>query len=159
MMSAPSAAIRRAWLSALPGSKKRPPSENESGVTLRMPMTAGQGCFASKEASVWPLVCRVGAMSERRCVAIALRRAGDLCQARGQRYVLAIGDLGRELPCLLDPARDQLLGGQEANELALLVLFRHGGGKIGWIAVAQLSHRADAGSLQQVRITFAHALD
>src|SRR6202795_496228 len=41
-MSAPSAARRCAWAIAAAGSRKRPPSENESGVTLRTPMTSGR---------------------------------------------------------------------------------------------------------------------
>ncbi len=39
MMSAPSSASLTAWLSAWSRSVKRPPSENESGVTLRTPIT------------------------------------------------------------------------------------------------------------------------
>src|ERR1700733_13518555 len=41
-MSAPSAARRCAWAMAAAGSRKRPPSENESGVTLSTPMTSGR---------------------------------------------------------------------------------------------------------------------
>src|SRR6476646_1867157 len=43
MMSAPSAIIRRACASARSGAMNWPPSENESGVTLRTPITAGDG--------------------------------------------------------------------------------------------------------------------
>jgi hypothetical protein len=50
-MSAPSAISRRAWEIAALGSRKRPPSEKLSGVTLTIPMTRGgrppPGCFAS----------------------------------------------------------------------------------------------------------------
>src|SRR5438874_13051608 len=43
MMSAPSAIMRRACASARSGAINRAPSENESGVTFRTPMTAGYG--------------------------------------------------------------------------------------------------------------------
>ena len=39
--AAPAATIASAWRNAASGVKKRPPSEKESGVTLRMPMTRG----------------------------------------------------------------------------------------------------------------------
>src|SRR5919201_3376424 len=42
-MSAPSAARRAPWATAAPGSRNSPPSENESGVTLITPITAGAG--------------------------------------------------------------------------------------------------------------------
>src|SRR5258708_6263827 len=42
IMSAPSATMRRACAIAASGSRKRPPSENESGVTLRTPITIGR---------------------------------------------------------------------------------------------------------------------
>jgi len=41
-MSAPSAARPCAWAMAAAGSRKRPPSENESGVTFSTPMTNGR---------------------------------------------------------------------------------------------------------------------
>ena len=43
MMSAPSAIIRRACVSACSGAMNLPPSENESGVTFNTPITAGYG--------------------------------------------------------------------------------------------------------------------
>jgi len=39
--SAPVAANARAWARAAAGSRKRPPSENESSVTLTMPNSEG----------------------------------------------------------------------------------------------------------------------
>src|ERR1700757_287364 len=42
MMSAPSSTSRRACATAAVGSRKRPPSENESGVILRTPITSGR---------------------------------------------------------------------------------------------------------------------
>src|SRR6185295_5668272 len=50
MMSAPPATIRSACPIAIVGSRKRPPSEKESGVTLSTPMTAGRPS-ASRRAS------------------------------------------------------------------------------------------------------------
>src|SRR5437870_6237587 len=41
-MSAPPSARRRAWAIAAAGSRKRPPSENESSVMLTMPMISGR---------------------------------------------------------------------------------------------------------------------
>jgi hypothetical protein len=43
MMSAPSAIMRRACASARSGAMNCPPSENESGVILSTPITAGVG--------------------------------------------------------------------------------------------------------------------
>ena len=43
-------AMRCGWAIAVAGSRKRPPSEKESGVTLRMPMTSGRRS-ASRPAS------------------------------------------------------------------------------------------------------------
>ena len=40
--SAPSAIISTAWATAASGSSHLPPSENESGVTFKIPMTAGR---------------------------------------------------------------------------------------------------------------------
>src|SRR6516225_7539646 len=53
MMSAPSATSRCAWAIAAAGSRKRPPSENESGVTLSTPITSGRP-FAKSSASTLP---------------------------------------------------------------------------------------------------------
>ena len=43
MMSAPSAIMRLACASARSGARNLPPSENESGVIFRTPITAGYG--------------------------------------------------------------------------------------------------------------------
>ncbi len=40
--SAPSATIARPWATAASGSSQRPPSENESGVTFKTPITNGR---------------------------------------------------------------------------------------------------------------------
>ena len=49
MMAAPSRTMARPLDSASPASKKRPPSENESGVTLRIPMTQGKASASEQE--------------------------------------------------------------------------------------------------------------
>src|SRR5260221_310622 len=54
------------------------------------------------------------------------------------RVALAIGDLGSQRLGLLDPAHDELLGRQEANELALPVGLAHRFGEIGGIAIFEL---------------------
>ncbi len=45
--SAPASIIISAWRSAASRSKNKPPSENESGVTLRIPMTSGPSAILS----------------------------------------------------------------------------------------------------------------
>ena len=52
-IAAPSAIIARARATAAAGSKWRPPSENESGVTLRMPMSWGDDFSALRNWSRW----------------------------------------------------------------------------------------------------------
>src|SRR5579872_2370464 len=107
MMSAPAAIMRRACSSARSGALKRPPSENESGVTLRMPITAGEalassarskGCAAAAgaerglgEVTLMAWLCAVPA-SESRC---ALR-------CHGRQLTLSIADLRFQLACLFD---------------------------------------------------------
>jgi hypothetical protein len=48
MMSAPSTIIRSAWRSASPRIANLPPSEKESGVTFRMPITNGRSKVSVK---------------------------------------------------------------------------------------------------------------
>ena len=50
-MSAPSATSCRPWATAAPGRGTRPPSENESGVTLTTPITAGAGNRSRSEVT------------------------------------------------------------------------------------------------------------
>ena len=51
MMSAPSAIMRRACASARSGAMNCPPSEKESGVTFRTPITAGYGRDSSARST------------------------------------------------------------------------------------------------------------
>src|SRR5215471_5951312 len=124
MMSAPSAAMRLPCAIASVGSRKRPPSENESGVTLRIPMTNGRpsanrrashDCGASPRARSiwleWPAIVMTVA-----CAAPPHRvKRRPLPRRLGAATDLSIGDLGGQRPGLLDPAHDQLLGGQETD--------------------------------------------
>ena len=70
------------------GSRKRPPSENESGVTLRMPITSGRPGPSSRASGpnapsaargLWETDWRAKLM------AVALRRPGQRCQAPQSR--------------------------------------------------------------------------
>src|SRR4051794_29396547 len=56
--SAPPAARARPWATAASGSSQRPPSENESGVTFRTPMTSGRDTVSQatgENARFWDL--------------------------------------------------------------------------------------------------------
>src|SRR3954469_19888993 len=155
-MSAPSATIRQACAIEWCGSMNFPPSEKESGVTLRMPMTSGRPS-PSRRASgrEGATFCAVDAVP---CavMAVALRRQGRKCQATLHS---AIGDLEGKLIGVLDPTDHEFFGRQEAYQLALLVGLRHGLGEIGRIAVFQFPYRLHADRAQQTNIAFAHALD
>src|SRR5262249_26787118 len=50
-ISQPSAIICRTWSMALLAARKRPPSKNESGVTLRIPMMSEREPIAARKAS------------------------------------------------------------------------------------------------------------
>src|SRR5262245_6585743 len=107
---------------AVSGSMKRPPSEKESGVTLSTPMTAGRA----------PVVARANAARCQGWRSFGARASwAPLCAAHAcgvKRSTLArsVGDLLRKPSRVLDPPRDQLLGGEEAHELAPLVGLGHG---------------------------------
>ena len=55
MMSAPSETILRACASARSGAVNWPPSEKESGVTFRTPITAGYGFDSSADSTESPV--------------------------------------------------------------------------------------------------------
>src|SRR5579863_1407455 len=61
MMSAPSAAMRRACANALSGARKRPPSEKESGVIFNTPMTSGYGPDSRSGQVRWSAEAATGA--------------------------------------------------------------------------------------------------
>src|SRR5437588_4047909 len=130
-ISAPSATIRRACSLARIGSRKRPPSENESGVTLRTPITSGRPS-PNRRASGWlaslPTLAGCEMVCRARLTKVPLRRAGEECQAApppfplrtparrmapsGSRFNTAIAcpdardvnDLSRATEFVLDPA-------------------------------------------------------
>src|SRR5205085_3280873 len=83
-ISAPSATIRRACSIARIGSRKRPPSEKESGVTLRTPITIGRPS-PNRRASGWlaslPTLAGCEMVCRARLTKVPLRRAGEECQA------------------------------------------------------------------------------
>src|SRR5579863_4809368 len=67
IMSQPAPAISAACASAASAATKRPPSENESGVRLRMPMTIGRVPIFSRNASRWArCAARIGLVSRVR---------------------------------------------------------------------------------------------
>src|SRR6516225_6280647 len=161
--SAPSAIIRRAWSIAFLGSRKRPPSEKESGVTLSTPITIGRpsasrrasrsGDFFSSRAE--PATGRTSVMARRFAPV-----AGGVSSAQtARRSRLSIGDFLGQLTGVLDPARHELLRGKKANQLSLLVGLGHGFGEARGVAISQFSHGLDADRAQQRGIFSAHALD
>ena len=64
--SAPSAIIWRAWRSALAMSKCVPPSENESGVTFKIPITRARCVRSSSPRRVFQIIGQLAACSVRR---------------------------------------------------------------------------------------------
>src|SRR5581483_10201849 len=102
---------------ALSGSKNRPPSENESGVTLSTPITMGRprdNRRSSKSAWVpaWARSSEGAAVERRGSVMASLcaaQRDGVKRSAR-RRSGLAIGDLQRQLLGVLDPACHEAYG-------------------------------------------------
>ena len=83
-MSAPSAASRRACATAACGSRKRPPSENESGVTFTTPMT--RGLSSEQRELPAPQLHAVGAARFRPA---RHRRLSAQAAGRWQRRVLS----------------------------------------------------------------------
>src|SRR5690242_4863136 len=55
--SAPCSAMALAWAIAVAGSRNLPPSEKESGVTLRMPITTGRPRPSRPDSAVGPGFC------------------------------------------------------------------------------------------------------
>src|ERR1700693_4461907 len=111
MMSAPSAIMRRAWARARSGATNRPPSENESGVTFRTPITAGYGRDNSGGNTGWSAGVASGAGLD----VVAIMRSLCAVRAWESRYrsraagapakpllTGLIGDLGLQLARLGD---------------------------------------------------------
>src|SRR5262245_38457707 len=128
-MSAPAATIRRACSIAASGSRKRPPSENESGVTLSTPITSGRPCASSRPAGSGATAVARSELTEdgwASVMTVALRRSRERCQAgrppetrrRRSAQSSPISDFQLQLLGVLDPPRHQVHGGQEADQLA-----------------------------------------
>src|SRR5712671_3673731 len=109
-MSAPSATIRLACLMAAAGSKKRPPSEKESGVTLSTPITIGRPSVSKRASQSGGLACSWAEPATERTsvMAVALRRAHEGCQAPSRFVALPVCDFLRKSLGMLDPAGHQL---------------------------------------------------
>src|SRR4249920_2558284 len=133
-ISAPCLAISAAWAMALAGSRNWPPSEKESGVTLRMPITNGRPSeYSAESAFAADFGAVPGAFSRVRTLPmpVALRgRRGAVKQPRR-----LIGDLERQKLGVLDPAFDDFLRRQQADQSALLVGVGHRLGKIGRVSI------------------------
>src|SRR5450631_843063 len=154
MMSAPCSFIAPAWATALAGSMKRPPSEKESGVTLRIPMTSGRPSASNAaSASRAGFFAGSAAVSTVRAspMAVALRWKARGCQeaSRRGRTGLFIADLQLQLLGVFESVSDHLLGWQQADHFALLVGLGHRVGEIGRIAIFEILDGIDARGLQQ----------
>src|ERR1700756_1934472 len=169
MMSAPSAISRLACASACSGARNCPPSEKESGVTFKTPMTAGVGPDTSACSAGW----RAGiAANEVGLDLVAIMRS--LCAVAAsesrwrqglrplgaRRAVLAnylISNLGLQLARLRDQLLDRFFRRQHADELLLDVDVPHVLRKARWIAQGELANRGDAGGAHQPDLRLAHA--
>src|SRR5262245_59509615 len=120
-MSAPAAAMRRACSMARCGSRKWPPSEKLSGVTLRTPITTGRPRPKSRASSVFtraPAAARAGCDGVGRAwlTPLALRRPG-----RGVKTPGLAGVVSRSPPKSLCVPSDRRPGShlQLASPVAL----------------------------------------
>src|SRR5258705_10121202 len=104
-ISAPSATIRLAWSSAAAGSRNRPPSEKESGVTLSTPITSGRPS-ASSRVSGWRGATGAGA-------------GVSTVRPRLMRPLIAY--FQRQFLGQLDPAADRFDGRRRLDAAALAV--------------------------------------
>src|SRR5271165_4957898 len=140
---------------ALDGSMNRPPSENESGVTLRTPMTNGRPNASRLASGLVACLCSPAGPAWGRETIMRPLCAGRAMGVKRR----SIGDLLRQLAGVLDPAADKLLGRKKANQLSLLVGLGHRARQPGRIAEFQFLHRIHSDFAQQPGIFLAHALD
>src|SRR5262249_2936144 len=102
----PCATMVLAWATAASATRKRPPSENESGVTFRMPMTAGRDAIRLRRPSRrahWS--ARIGLVPGVRHLAVPARDAplGMLVDPLGEIGLRAHGARAqRALPVVLE---------------------------------------------------------
>src|SRR5258705_7908724 len=104
-MSAPPATTRSACTIAIVGSRKRPPSEKESGVTLSTPITSGRPS-ASSRVSGWRGATGAGA-------------GVSTVRPRLMRPLIAY--FQRQFLGQLDPAADRFDGRRRLDAAALAV--------------------------------------
>src|SRR6185312_13580612 len=159
MMSAPWRAMTAAWATALSGSRNSPPSEKESGVTLRMPMTSGRPSERRAESVAAGDFSAAGAGRPRLralLIPVALRgRAGAVKQPRAA----SVGDLERQQSGVLDPAFDDLFRWQLSHDLAFFIGVGHRARKVLRVSIFKFLDRVDTSGLQQLGIFLADALD
>src|SRR6185436_7105106 len=168
MMSAPFSISCLACCSATVGSRNWPPSEKESGVTLRIPMMMGR-FFARSRPSMFgrrpakpPFGPPMGPIPSGEFVPPVIVISSRFARGTGRCQALArrsVGDLEYQPFGLVDPALDGAVGGQDAGELALGIGVGHGAGKLGWVAVFQFLDGVDACGLQQAGIVRPDAFD
>src|SRR5216683_46579 len=137
MMSAPSATICSACATAASDDRKAPPSENESGVTFKIPMTSGRRSASRlARASAFaaggvPDALETGgdtAIMARMCAvtpAMSSEAAPALQRLLQRSDADSIRNLHRKFLGVVDPALDRVLGRQYAHELAFHVRLRH----------------------------------
>src|SRR5262245_60429811 len=123
-MSAPASIIFCACLSASCGSMNCPPSENESGVMLRMPMINGRFSDKRRVSTFGRLPNTLPVPSDGSTPSVVMA-GGFACQAprsqalRRSRTASTVGNLKLNPLGLLNPALDGAGGGHDAGELAL----------------------------------------
>src|SRR6476469_2891567 len=89
MRSPPASIIARARASACSGAMNSPPSENESGVTLSTPITAGIGRSSSLRSTSGPTEPAAGTDGEGEAFmrpALAVGEGGFKAGLRGSRH-------------------------------------------------------------------------
>src|SRR4051794_29876046 len=134
MMSAPSAIMRRACASARSGATNWPPSENESGVTLRTPMTAGYGLDnkprnPGRSIETADVAVLAGVAIMRSICAVPAwesRQASRVGAGLTERPLTAlVGDFRLKLAGLCDQLFDRLFRRQNTDQLAPCIHFFH----------------------------------
>src|SRR5437868_11773267 len=168
MISAPSAIMRRACASARSGAINWPPSENESGVTFRTPITVGYGLDNTARSpgrsieaadvavlegvAIMRSLCAVPAWESRRG-----RRAGAGLAECPLRVLVA--DFRLKLAGLCDQLFDRLFRRQNTDEFAPCIHFFHVLRQAAWVTKSKFANRRDAGGAYQADLGFAHAGD
>src|SRR5258706_10553467 len=129
MMSAPSATIFRACASARSGAVNWPPSEKESGVTFRTPITAGydrDSSAASTESPFGPAAAfgslaglEMVAIMRSLCAVRVVESRRERDRGRRPERLFSVADFRCPLARLLDQLFDRSFRGQNADQPAL----------------------------------------